>query len=388
MVQSENSTIIGKQANNMGGDQEQLQRFDFVEHRRTAVEEYLRVRPRYAAFARAVREILAEALKAADITVNSVEDRAKDPESFGAKAETPRDDDQQAPKYRNPLHDITDLADVRIICFFPRTVANVGACIREEFKVLEHTDLNRARLQELRFGYQSEHYLIRLSRKRTALPEYKPHLDLVAEIQVRTILQHAWAEIEHDIQYKSSVTTPNTIRRRFMALAGMLEIADREFQAIQDEDERLKEHARSSVTEGALDQVEITADALRSYIDKRVGPDARSTDFSYEYTARGLRKLGFETFDQVDDCIEDYDDDQVSRARWGSRQGSISRFEDMLLAGMGHVFVDRFTEEVSWQDALRVSLERYEEHGIPVRSYDPMADTKSEIGDIGSPQPS
>ena len=105
-------------------------------------------------------------------------------------------------------------------------------------------------LREERFGYQSEHYLVRLSNKRTALPEYNPHLGLVAEVQVRTILQHAWAEIEHDIQYKSSITIPNTIRRRFMALAGVLEIADREFQAIQDEDKLLKQQARTSVEEG------------------------------------------------------------------------------------------------------------------------------------------
>jgi ppGpp synthetase/RelA/SpoT-type nucleotidyltranferase len=52
---------------------------------------------------------------------------------------------------------------------------------------------------------------------------------------VRTILQHAWAEIEHDIQYKSARALPPALRRRLAALAGLLEIADREFQAIRDE---------------------------------------------------------------------------------------------------------------------------------------------------------
>ena len=232
-------------------------------------------------------------------------------------------------------------------------------------------DLRRALLQEERFGYQSEHYLVKLDSKRTALPEYSSHRGLIAEVQVRTILQHAWAEIEHDIQYKSSVTIPNTIRRRFMSLAGVLEIADREFQAIQDEDRKVKKRARTSVEEGVLDQVEITADALRSYLDKRVGADARSTDFSYEYAAQMVRKLGFTTIDQVDACIRGYDDDQLTQIRWGWRQGPITRFEDMLLAGMGQVFVERRADDDEWKDQLTTDLESYQEEGIPTRNYDP-----------------
>jgi ppGpp synthetase/RelA/SpoT-type nucleotidyltranferase len=77
-----------------------------------------------------------------------------------------------------------------------------------------------------RFGYQSIHYLVQVSEARVALAEYARYRAMIAEIQVRTILQHAWAEIEHDIQYKSSVAMPSVIRRRFMSLAGLLEIAD------------------------------------------------------------------------------------------------------------------------------------------------------------------
>ena len=233
---------------------------------------------------------------------------------------------------------------------------SVGDCIREEFEVLEHRDSRQILLQEERFGYQSEHYLVKLNSKRIALPEYNSHRGLIVEIQVRTILQHAWAEIEHDIQYKSSITTPKTIRRRFMALAGVLEIADREFQAIQDQDKELKEEARTSVEKGELVQVEITADALKSYLDGRVGADARTTEFSYEYTARMLRRLGFASIEQVDACIGGYDDDQLSRIVWGNRQGQISRFEDMLLAGMGHTFIERLTKDIELQKSLKTSL--------------------------------
>ena len=376
---SDDANALSPQVDEVDREEEQEEPFNFAEHRRTAIEEYLRVRPRYEAFARAVREILVQALRAADIMVNSVEARAKEPESFGAKAEALSENDTRAPKYPRPLDEITDLAGVRIITFFPRTVVSVGACIHDEFEVIEHADLSRTLLQEERFGYQSEHYLVRLSSKRTALPEYQQHLGLVAEVQVRTILQHAWAEIEHDIQYKSPVTIPNTIRRRFMALAGVLEIADREFQAIEDEDTQLKQDARTSVEKGVLGQVEITADALLSYLYRKVGSDTPISGLSSEYLAQVLRRLGFTTIEQVDACIKGYDDDQFSRL--SRRRGSFARFEDMLLAGMGPVFAERRTDEANSQRIIRMRLARFEEGGIRIGNYDPLAELRGESPD-------
>ena len=100
------------------------------------------------------------------------------------------------------------------------------------------------------------------------LAEYTRYQGAVVEIQVRTILQHAWAELEHDIQYTSSTAIPKEIRRRFMALAGVLEVADREFQAIQDADKVIVDTAREMVDRGDLAGVEITPVALKQFLDK------------------------------------------------------------------------------------------------------------------------
>ena len=376
----DSSSDLDRPIHEVGREEEQDEQFDFVEHRRAAVEEYRRIRGRYEAFAQAVKEILVQALRAADIRVSSVEPRAKDPESFGAKAELPSDSDHREPKYRRPIDEITDLAGVRIIAFFPRALASIGDCIREEFDVIEHTDHGQKLYQNERFGYRSDHYLVKINGKRTELPEYEPHRGLVAEVQVRTILQHAWAEIEHDIQYKASTTTPNTIRRRFMSLAGLLEIADREFQAIQDEDKELKRLARTSVEKGVLEEVEITADALRSYLNSRVGQDGLSTDYPYEFMAQILRRLGFTTIDQVEVCIKDYDGDQLSRIL-RQRKGSNTRFEHMLLAGMGIVFVERVADNEGLREGYRRKLKRLEENGIPIGNYDPQTELRERSSD-------
>ena len=164
-----------------------------------------------------------------------------------------------------------------------------------------------------------------------------------------------------------------------MALAGVLEIADREFQSIQAEDKQLKERAKTSVALGSLDNVEITGDALRLYVDKRVGADADSSDFSYEYMARGLRRMGFVTFGQVDACIDGYDGDQLSHIRWKRQPVPINRFEEMLLVGMGPVFIERRTHDKGRKETLHRSLTRYQEHGIATRNYDPLVHVGSEV---------
>lgn len=61
-------------------------------------------------------------------------------------------------------------------------------------------------------------------------------LALVTQVQVRTVLQHAWAEFEHDIRYKGTVPDEHASEfdRRFTLAAGLLEPADQEFTAIRE----------------------------------------------------------------------------------------------------------------------------------------------------------
>ncbi|HUD46455.1 MAG TPA: hypothetical protein VMR33_06475 [Candidatus Baltobacteraceae bacterium] len=346
--------------------------FDFETHRLKAIAEYQKVRPSYEEFADVVRKILSEVFDARELRVHSIQARAKEIESFGRKVLEPSDIGPEEPRYPNPLTDITDLAGVRVITFFPRTLEEVGNFIRSEFNVTEKSDKAQLLLEEEKFGYSSIHYLVRLKGNRTELLEYSRFKGLLAEIQVRTILQHAWAEIEHDIQYKSVNTIPTSIRRRFMSLAGMLEIGDREFQAIQDEDDLMRKSARQSVRTGELENVEITPDAVRAYLDRKLGHDGRLSDFSYEYLARQLRALGFSNLREVDECVAGFDDDRLSRYAWGARQGQIERFDLMLLAGMGENY-QKLHPLRSSGDWFVPSCERklaaFRERGVRIGSY-------------------
>lgn len=354
--------------------------FDFKAHQESAIAAYLKVQTFYKDLATAVQRIVDECLKKRGIKVHSVMSRAKDPISFGQKAASPSDEDPTKPKYPHPLEQITDLAGVRIITFFPSTLADVDRLLVEEFEVVERSDKGEQLLYEERFGYQSIHYLVRLSKSRATLAEYERFHSAITEIQVRTILQHAWDEIEHDIQYKSTLTIPAAIRRRFMALAGLLEIADREFQAIQDADRQLTKESRRLVDKGQLGGIEITPDALQTFLDKKIGPDGRISDFSYEWTARLLKRLGFRTLDQVDRCISGLHDDKLSQIAAGSRQGQTTRFEYMLLAGMGEQYIKRHPwNHLSWFTSIQTRrLDKFRSAGISVGAFDPLAESTSD----------
>jgi ppGpp synthetase/RelA/SpoT-type nucleotidyltranferase len=291
----------------------------------------------YEAFAKSAEDVLRGCLAASNIVVHEITSRAKGSESFERKAAQPSPSNPEEPKYLNPLMQITDKAAVRIITYFLSTVKEVCSIVETQFEIVEKDE--RINSDPDRLGYQSVHYLIKYSPARYNLPEYRRYAGLVAEIQVRTILQHAWAEIEHDVQYKAVATLPDRIRRRFAALAGLIEIADREFQAIEDADRALREEARRKVDLGQLEQVEITPDSLRAYLNKKYGADGRMSDFSYQWTTRTLRRLGFTNLAEVNDCIKDMNDSYISRVLYGGRQGQLTRFEDVLLASMGENFI-------------------------------------------------
>ena len=57
--------------------------------------------------------------------------------------------------------------------------------------------------------------------------------DRPVELQVRSILQHAWASLQHDLMYKGERAPTDSVRRRLIALAGLLELADHEFMAVR-----------------------------------------------------------------------------------------------------------------------------------------------------------
>jgi len=210
--------------------------FDFEQHRIRAWQAYGSVRDRYARFAAAVEAILRMALR--DLPVHNISARAKDLDRFASKAAKPDPIDPAKPKYSDPLTQIEDLAGARIITYVLRTLPVVEAVVAREFDVSERSDKADQLLEKASVGYRSVHLIVQFKPERTRLLEYQEFDGLKVEIQIRTILQHAWAEIEHDMRYKPNSEPNKELSQRFTALAGLIEVGDREFDQIYEIDDR------------------------------------------------------------------------------------------------------------------------------------------------------
>lgn len=341
-----------------------------AEFDQTHVDDYIRQRPKFEALAAAIEQILKRALQRRNIKIAFTQSRAKEIESFRRKISEVSKDDSNKPKYADPLNDISDLAGVRVITLVASVIQEVDELIREEFDILERIDKGEETYKDGHLGYTSVHYRIAFTAQRLALPEYADFEGMKAEIQVRTIVQHTWAEIEHDILYKATGHPPAVIQRRFSALAGALDLVERELQSLVDEDRNLRQNALQSVESGNLKKVEITADTLKAYLDKRLEEDGRISFWSYESAATELEQLGFRYIEDIDSCIEGYDSEELSKLVWGTKKGSLTRLNIMLLAGMGEDYINQ--HPLHSQAAFRIknekALQKLRDAGVPIRS--------------------
>jgi len=191
------------------------------------VSRYEFERETYDSFAQTLNNLLKRLLASEGIELHSVSHRCKTLSSLRGKIDKKGSYDE--------LDQITDLAGIRLITHYEDDVDKVAQVIESEFLVdAENSIDKRKALDPDRFGYLSLHYVLSLKPDRASLREYSNFSKMKAEIQVRSILQHTWAEIEHDTGYKSDVEVPKHIRRRFSRLAGLLELADQEFIGIRD----------------------------------------------------------------------------------------------------------------------------------------------------------
>lgn len=226
--------------------------------------EYALVTANLPRFGLAAESLIKDLLKARNIRFHSVEHRVKSEESAAVKVAR-RVTDSGEPR---SLETLNDMLGLRVITYFQDEVDEVARLIAEEFLIDEANTVDKkAALEADRFGYVSVHYIAWLSQSRVALTEYRPYAGLKFEVQIRSILQHAWAEIEHDLGYKAEAV-PRAVRRRFSRLAGLLELADDEFVGIRDEVSAHQAAARKTIEQGAL-AIEIDQDSLSAFVRSR-----------------------------------------------------------------------------------------------------------------------
>lgn len=141
---------------------------------------------------------------------------------------------------------LTDMMGIRVICAFLEDINLAIEQIKSIFDVVE-VEYKGADKKFSEFGYESVHVLVKIPSECTPpltdiyenlkpLPE-----ESVCEIQIRTILQDAWAEVEHELIYKTEFTPLDIpLRRKLASLNASLSLADITFQEIRDYQNKLQ----------------------------------------------------------------------------------------------------------------------------------------------------
>ncbi len=196
--------------------------------------DYHRQRELYLALVAGLQNIIPLLVAKEGVKFQGVYGRVKSPESLREKL-------NRKDKY-SMLTDVTDLAALRVITYFDDDIDKVMKVIESEFDIDEENTVDKRQPDRVdSFGYKSMQYVARYSFDRLRLPEYAPFAGLKFEIQIRTILQHAWSEVDHLYRYKRKAGISAHIDRKFSGLSAQLEAIDSAFIELRN---LLDDHAQ------------------------------------------------------------------------------------------------------------------------------------------------
>jgi len=226
----------------------------------------------YEAFASLIASLIKAFLSDARIRYYATQSRAKSPESLRDKIERRRARGEPCARIR----DITDLAGVQVILYFSDDVSRVISLLDNEFDCVEEGRKEAARaIHSTIRGYDAAHKLVRLAPKRVRLSEYQRFEDLLCEVQIKTILQQAWSEIEHDIGYKPKVKESDLerseIRRLFKHNARLLKKVDDNFVAIRTRHRAILDHYGQIIERRKLRSLAVNFETVHAYLYKELG---------------------------------------------------------------------------------------------------------------------
>lgn len=322
-----------------------------------SIDWYSRNKFLYELLSKKVEAIIKEVLESKKIDYSNIEFRAKGIESFKNKL-------KKGVSY-NPK-EMQDLAGIRIIGYVNSDVNKVVETIKDLFDIDKKRSIDKSKILGIdKVGYRSVHFVAKLSEERLKLPEFKKFEGMYFEIQIRTILQHAWAEIEHDRNYKFSGVLPEEIKRRFSLLAGVLELADNEFENISNLIENYSKEVSEKTKSGELD-IPIDSTSLRQYLSEKFG-DIPNIENSFGYEDQSteliheLNDMELYTLKDLDSIIPSNYTEILTKYKGETNFSTIIR-DLLIITNKEKYFKEAWKNH--WMFLDRDALEIYEKLGV------------------------
>ena len=280
-----------------------------------------------ADFLGAIEDVLSDA----GLTYDHVTTRVKEWRSLRSKSRKRRPDGTLM--YPHPWQDIHDLIGVRVTTYHSTEIPRIIEALTEVFEVRRSVDKTAQTRVSGSFGYGSHHLILRVPPS-PVTPALQAYVGREFEVQIRTVLQHAWAEFEHDIRYKRRGNTGKLapeVDRAFTLAAGLIELADQQFDLIA-----AQQSATDTTAPIDLD-VKFTAETLPGIIALLHGntiPQSRLEH--YHWLEELLHAHGLTTVAQLTELMSPANLERVKTAlHYTFQPGQVRIIDDLLLAAFG-----------------------------------------------------
>lgn len=255
--------------------------------------------------------------------------------------------------YKDPLSEMTDQVGTRFVVLLRTEIKTVNDIIEAspEWEATKDRDFERDRIERPQyFEYESTHFIVRSLRGRTINGVDVPG-GIACEVQVRTLLQHAYAELSHDRVYKPETMVSDAVRRMVARGSALLETTDQVFCEVSEslgkalEGQRKVHQAASRVCDSA-------------------GIELR--DHEAQVTFQLLRPFQRSVADITEDSLRDL----LRRRGYIPKQMAARKSESLFFAHpaglVGYWLVDCLAQEVTanWPFDLRLLEEIAGDYGL------------------------
>lgn len=195
------------------------------------------------------------------------------------------------------ISDLQDIVGIRIIFLFKRDADKFHEVILNTFNIIKQENTTK-RLREDQFGYSSMHYVVKFPKDWLIVPAMSLFGEMKAEIQIRTIAQHLWADASHILQYKNEANVPEPIKRSIYRVSAILETVNLEFERVLNERETYRQEVRP---DNGIEK--LNTDLLEIILDSLLPPENKDVDERYDELLNDLIHFNIDDVNKLKELI-------------------------------------------------------------------------------------
>lgn len=303
------------------------------------IRSYARVFPENQKYETSIYNAVVARMKDDGLNFHQVRSRTKDLDSLRKKL---LKSVNGTPKYSAGVQDIDDLIGIRIITFLHTDIGSVVSALKGKFDCIEDIDKTEQTKDSGAIGYGGRHLVLKVPQ--IDPPEgCKTCVGQRFEVQIRTVLQHAWAEFEHDIRYKGQHAIPPRAHRAFSVAGALIDLADQQFALIQELLVDLDRQATSKDSTLDSQQSEpLTGEKIQELLLRRLPNHPRSRAEQYSWLAELARANEISTIAEAEELFSEADWQGVAdRMKYRFDAGHVRIADDFMLQKWGEKYIER-----------------------------------------------